>query len=52
MLLTVSEVSKLLKVNKNHVYDAIKRGELKSVKIGSIKIKRDDLEKYIESKGI
>lgn len=51
MLLTVREVAELLKVNRNHVYDAIKRGELRAVNIGSIKVKRTDLETYIESKG-
>lgn len=50
MLLTVREVAALLKVNKNFVYDAIKRGELKSVNIGSIKVRRHDLETYVESK--
>ena len=50
MLLTVREVAELLKVNKNYVYNVIKRGELKSVNIGSIKVKRKELEEYIESK--
>lgn len=50
MLLTVKEVAELLKVNKNYVYTAIKRGELKAVNIGSIKIRRNDLETFIESK--
>ena len=50
MLLTVREVAELLKVNRNHVYNAIKRGELKSVNIGSIKVRRTDLETYIENK--
>lgn len=52
MLLTVREVAKLLKVNKNYVYDAIKRGELKSVNIGSIKVKKSDLEAFIDAKGV
>lgn len=52
MLLTVREVAEKLKVNKNYVYDAIKRGELKSVNIGSIKVRRTDLEEYVESKGV
>lgn len=41
----------MLKVNKNYVYNAIKRGELRSVNIGSIKVKRSDLEAYIDGKG-
>ena len=48
MLLTVSEVAKLLKVNKNFVYNLIKNGELEAVKIGSIKVKKEALNRYIE----
>ena len=49
MLLTVSEVAKLLKVNRNFVYNLIKNGELEAVKIGSIKVKQEALNRYIES---
>lgn len=48
MLLTVSEVSKALKVNRNFVYKLIKDGELKAVKIGSIKVRKEDLKEYVE----
>lgn len=48
MLLTVSEVAKLLKVNRNFVYKIIKNGELKAVNIGSIKIRREDLDEYVK----
>lgn len=48
MLLTVSEVAKLLKVNRNFVYKLINNGELEAVKIGSIKVKREALDNYIE----
>ena len=47
MLYTVSEASKMLKVNRNYVYKLIKNGELEAVKIGSIKIKKDVLTKYV-----
>ena len=47
MVYTVSEVASMLKVNRNFVYDLIKRGELKAIRIGSIKIKREDLEAYV-----
>ena len=40
MLLSVSEVAKLLKVNKNFVYKIINNGELEAVKMGSIKVKK------------
>lgn len=46
---TVSEVSKILKVNKNFVYEMIKQGRLKAVKIGSIKIKEKDLENFVNN---
>ena len=49
MLYTVSEVAKLLKVNRNFVYKLIKDGELEAVKIGSIKVKQEALNRYIES---
>ena len=47
MLLTVSEVAKMLKVNRNFVYKLIKDGELEAVRIGSIKIRDDKLNEYI-----
>lgn len=50
MLLTVREVADMLRVNKNYVYNAIKRGELKSVNIGSIKVRKTDLELYVSNK--
>ena len=46
-LYTVTEVSKLLKVNRNFVYDLIRNGELEAVKIGSIKVKKEVLTKYV-----
>ena len=47
MLLSVSEVAKLLKVNKNFVYKIINNGELEAVRIGSIKVKKEALNEYI-----
>ena len=52
MLYTVSEVAKLLKVNRNFVYDIIKRGELRAIRVGSIKIRHDDLEAYINEREV
>ena len=49
MLYTVTEVAKLLKVNKNFVYKIINDGELEAVKIGSIKVKKEALDRYIEN---
>ena len=47
MLLSVSEVAKLLKVNRNFVYKIIANGELEAVKIGSIKVREEALNEYI-----
>lgn len=50
LLYTVTEVAKLLKVNRTFVYDLINQGELPAVKIGSLKIRKQTLEKYLEGK--
>ena len=47
MLLTVSEVAKLLKVNRNFVYKLINNGELEAVRIGSIKVRKEALNRYV-----
>ena len=52
MLLSVSEVAKLLKVNRNFVYNLIKNGELEAVKIGSIKVRREALNRYVNEQRI
>ena len=49
MLLSVSEVAKLLKVNRNFVYKIIANGELEAVKIGSIKVRREALNRYVNN---
>ncbi len=49
-LLSIPEVCQELDMGKSWVYRQIKSGELPSVKLGrSIKIKRQDLEDYLES---
>ena len=50
MLLTVAEVAKMLKVNRNFVYKIIKDGELEAVRVGSIKVKKEALTKYVNDK--
>ena len=52
MLYTVTEVAKLLKVNRNFVYKIINDGELEAVKIGSIKVKREVLDRYVNEQRI
>lgn len=49
MLLSVSEVAKLLKVNRNFVYKIINNGELEAVKIGSIKVRKEALNQYVNN---
>ena len=44
---TVTEVSKLLKTNRNFVYNLIHSGQLKAVRIGSLKVRKKDLYKYL-----
>lgn len=52
MLLTVSEVAKMLKVNRNFVYKIIHNGELEAVNVGSVKVRKEALNRYLESKVI
>lgn len=47
-LLTVKEVSKILKVNVHRVYDLVRTGMLPALKLGSLKIRKSSLEKFIE----
>lgn len=52
MLYTVTEVAKLLKVNRNFVYKIINDGELEAVRIGSIKVREEALNRYVEQQRI
>lgn len=47
-LYTVDEISKLLKTNKNFVYELIKRGLLPALKLGSYKVRKTALTKFLE----
>lgn len=49
-LLSIEEVCRGLGMGKSWTYRRIKSGEIPSVKLGrAIKVKREDLEKYLES---
>ncbi len=49
-LLSVSEVGELLGMGRSWVYQQIKSGEIPSVQLGgSVKVKRENLEEYIEN---
>ena len=47
MLLTVKETAELLRTNRNYVYELIKNKKLPAVRIGSIKIRKKDLEEFV-----
>jgi putative molybdopterin biosynthesis protein len=49
---TPVEVAEILKLNKFTIYEMIKRGELKAVKLNpkAWRIRREDLDAYIKSK--
>jgi excisionase family DNA binding protein len=47
MLLTVKEVSQRLKVNVNYVYKLINSGILPHLKLGSIKVREEALNKFL-----
>lgn len=48
VLYTVKEISELLKTNKNYVYELIRRGMLPALKLGSFKVRRTSVLKFIE----
>ena len=49
-LLSIPEVCQALGMGKSWVYRRLKSGEIPSIKLGhNIKIKRGDLERYLES---
>ncbi len=48
LLYTISEVAKLLKVNKNYVYALINGGYIRSIKLGCRKITRKALLDFLE----
>ncbi|MEG0259888.1 MAG: helix-turn-helix domain-containing protein [Lysinibacillus sp.] len=47
-LLEVTEVSKLLKCNKNKVYDLIKSGALQGLKLGRMKVSTIELNNFLQ----
>jgi len=46
-LLTVREVSKVLKTNPEYVYRLIQSGKLKGIKLGSLKVRKEALEEFL-----
>ena len=50
VLYTVSETAELLKVNRNSVYDLLRKNIIRGIKIGSLKITRKELLDFLERK--
>ena len=48
VLYTVTETAELLKVNRNSVYDLLKKNVIRGIKIGSLKITRTELLEFLE----
>lgn len=48
LLYTVKETSQILKVNINKVYELIDKGYIKAMKLGRYKIRRTELERFVE----
>ena len=48
MLYTVKEVSSALGVNVHVVYELIKKGLLPAMKLGSLKVRKQTLEYFLE----
>lgn len=49
VLYTVSETAKLLKINRNSVYDLLRNNIIRGIKIGSLKITRKELLEFLEN---
>ncbi|WP_097026145.1 helix-turn-helix domain-containing protein [Clostridium peptidivorans] len=47
-LLSVTETAERLKTNKNFIYLLIKKGFLKSLKIGSMKIRNTEINRFLQ----
>ena len=48
ILFTVKETAKLLKTNTNYVYSLIRKNYLKCLKLGSIKVRKTELTRFID----
>ena len=48
-LYTVKEAAKVLKTNPSFVYELMNNKQLPSLRLGAIKIRGSDLERFIES---
>ena len=49
MLFTVPEVAEILKTNVDYVYKLNKAGQLKFLKIGRLKCRKEAIEQFLEA---
>jgi len=47
LIYTVQEVAKLLHSSPNYIYQLIYRGYLPAIRLGSLKIRKETLEKFL-----
>lgn len=48
ILYKVNEVAELIKTNNNYVYALINEGYLPALKLGSLKVRKSSLDKFLE----
>lgn len=48
-LYTVREVAGILQINRNKVYDLIKKGFIKSLNLGSLRVRESALQNFLET---
>ena len=48
MIYTTHEVAKILHSSPNYIYELIKKGKLKAVKLKSLKIRKTALEEFLQ----
>ncbi|GEA33622.1 helix-turn-helix domain-containing protein [Clostridium diolis] len=46
-LLTITEISKKLRLNKTDTYSLVNKGLLKATKLGSLKVAASELDRFI-----
>ena len=48
LVFTVKEVARMLHLSPNYIYELIDKGYLPAIKLGSIKVLKSSLEKFLE----
>lgn len=48
LIFTVKEAAKILHVSPNYIYQLISKGYIPAIKLGSIKILKSSLERFLE----